>query len=249
MYQQLPPGITLADSAKPEPPHPGEEPFDAQLALRNLSDRWRSAVSLEYRSFAVADHILERRVEIQIYARLRRPDKGRMVYRSNLDEYSRLRVCDGRRVTDRMAPTPLRPGYTRKSGFIGKLTADLTHPVEFLSYSTDQFFAPVPFYPISTWGDLNAEIEVSAARYPVTDPKSGQKRRRIRLTFTRGWARDILTLDSLSYSPITLIRVGIHGPYLQELMREKFEKVILGPSLPDSLFVWTADDESGRALR
>jgi hypothetical protein len=246
---QLPAGITISENAKLEPPAPGAEPFDPQLVLRALSDRWRGAVTLEYRSFAVADHIQERRVEVRTHARLRRPDKGRMVYLANYSEFSRLRVCNGRRVTDRMAPTPLRAGYTRNSGFIGKLTADLTHPVEFLSYSTDQFFAPIPFYPLPTWGDLNAELEVSAVRYPVTDPKTGQKRRRIRLTFTRGWARDTLILDSLSYSPIELVRIGIHGPYLQELMRENFEKVILGPSLPDSLFVWTPEDESGRVLR
>ncbi len=249
MAQQTPPGITLAESAKPDPPEPGEEPLDAKLVLRSLSQRWRGAVTLEYRSFAVADHIQERRVEVRIHAQLRRPDKGRMVYLSNLNEFTRLRVCNGRRVTDRMAPTPLRAGYTRNSGYIGKLTADLSHPIEFLSYSTDQFFAPVPFYPEPIWGDLKAELEISAVRYPVTDLKTRQKRNRIRLTFTRGWARDTMTLDSLSYSPIELVRVGIHGPYLQELMREKFEKVILGPSLPDSVFVWTPDDEAGRTLR
>ncbi|GAB4456457.1 MAG: hypothetical protein OHK0029_14420 [Armatimonadaceae bacterium] len=239
----------VADSAKPFPAQPGEEPLDGALVLRELSGRWRAANTVEYRSRAAMDHLNEPRIEVEIHARLRRPSLGRLLIKANRAEYSRLRVSDGRRVRDRTAPTSVRKAYTRSYAYAGSMTADLAHPADYAAYSVNQFFARYPFYPPPEWGDTEKPVEIKAVRYPFKDPKTGQRRNRIRLTFERGWARDEIVLDGLSYEPFELRRVGYHGGIIQLLLHETFEKVMLAPSLPDSLFYWSAEDESGRILR
>lgn len=223
--------------------------MDPEVILRALSERWRVSNTVEYRSHAFAEHIGETRIELDIYARLRRPSYARIVLLSNRSENSLVRVSDGRRITDYIAPTATRRGYTRSYGYSGSVTADLSHPADYTAYSMDQFFATWPFYPDAKWGDLSSPLRMTAVRYPVTDPQTKQKRHRIRLTFERGTSRDSVLMDSLSYSPIEIIRVGFHGSAVQELLREKFTKVSLSTNLPDSLFRWTSADEAGETLR
>jgi hypothetical protein len=249
MFAQEKSSPPLAESAKPPPPQPGEEPVDAGVILRALSERWRASNTVEYRSRAVAEHLGEPRVALEIHARLRRPGYARIVLLAGRPEYSRVRVSDGRRVTDRLPATATRRAYTRSYGYAGSATADLSHPCDYAAYSMDQFFAPWPFYPAPTWGDESVPLRVTAVRYPVTDPKTRQKRRHVRLTFERGIARDSVTLDALSYSPIEVVRVGFHGNAVQELVREKFLRVALHANLPDALFRWTPADEAGETLR
>jgi|GEM_PF-2460117 len=240
--------IPTHESALPPAPVSGEQVIEGKAVLESLSGRWRTANTLEYRSRAVLDHVKEIRVEVAIHARLRRPALGRLLFLASRPGYSRLRVCDGRLIKDRVSGTSLRRAYTRSSGYRGSLTADLLHPIDFASYSVDQFFARLPFYPPSEWGEQGTSVMISAVHFPFKDPKTGQSRNRIRLTFTRGWARDDIYLDALSYEPLELVRVGFHGGVVQKVLHETFESVVLAPSLSDSLFRWTPDDEAGKGL-
>jgi hypothetical protein len=224
-----------------------EETLDYRLVLRGLSDRWRRAVTVEYRSFAVMAHIGELRCEVHSHIQLRRPNLARMVFVASRDQFSRVRVCDGRRLVERDRGNPVRPARTAMMAYAGRFLDQIPHPLEILGYSADQFFAQSPFYPPPTWGD--GKPTITATRVPYTDPKTGKQRPRIRLVFKSGVEKDTLTLDAVSYAPIELIRFGMHAETPQELMRETFEKVSLDASLPTSIFQWTAADEAGQTLR
>jgi hypothetical protein len=228
-------------------PQAAEEAMDPRLVLRELSERWRRAVTVEYRSSAVMAHIGETRCEIRSHVRLRRPNLARMVFVASRDHFSRVRVCDGRRLLDRDRGNPVRPARTIQMAYAGRFTDQIPHPLEILGYSADQFFARAPFYPPPNWG--NGKVDIAATRVPYTDPGTGKRRDRIRIVFQSGQEKDTLTIDAVSYSPVEIIRFGFHADTAQELMRETFEKVILGGNLPVELFRWTEADEAGRTLR
>jgi len=53
-------------------------------------------------------------------------------------------------------------------------------------------------------------------------------------------------VDALSYSPVRLIRVGIHAGLKQELLTETFVELALnGLRFPAETFTWTDEDERG----
>jgi hypothetical protein len=226
---------------------PQEETLDAALVLRELSERWRRAVTVEYRSSASMAHIGEVPCQVRSHIRLRRPNLARMVFVASRDQFSRVRVCDGRRLVERDRGNPIRPARTIQMAYTGRFTDQIPHPLEILGYSADQFFSRAPFYPPPTWG--NGKLDISAVRIPYTDPKINKRRDRIRLIFQGGQEKDTLTLDAASYAPVELVRFGFHAEIAQELMRETFDRVILGGNLPPDIFRWTEADETGQTLR
>jgi outer membrane lipoprotein-sorting protein len=231
-------------------------PADPAFVLRELANRWRRAISLEYRSQVIVNHAGEFRLDLRTHIYLRRPGRARMIFRaSTFPEADRLRVCDGKQIFDRMFG---RPGDTSRTitsplKSFEKITEDLSHPLDEAGYSAAQFFSQAPFSP-PPWfgGGTEGALRVTARRLRQTIPgisnvpgKNDEKRDVYELVFLRGTSRDTLALDALSYSPLRLIRVGSHGGRVQELMRETFQEVHLDPSLPDALFRWSPRDDAG----
>lgn len=212
---------------------------DGAGLLAELSARWRAAQTLEYRSTAVMQHVSEPRIVVETHARLWRPGRARLVFRSDRPEAARVRVSDGRYLYDRRLGPQRR---TTMTWWRGRLSREITHPLDDASYSVDQFFAPQPFQPPPYWGETNGPVRVDAQR---TTTGKTDKRDVFRVTLARGSARDTLTLDALSFAPLEFVRIGAHGGVVQELLRETFTLVRLGVSLPPDLFVWTNADESG----
>jgi len=205
------------------------EKVDAERVLRTLSDRWRGATTLEYRSTITVTHIGEPSLTAQLWARLRRPNLARLEIETNNPEVSCLRVCDGRYVYHRNRTTPLRPARTLFTGFKGTVMTGVAHPLDEAGYSIDQFLAPRPFWP-------EGKVELAATKYEE----------RFLLTLTQGVNKDTLTLDAKTYAPLKLVRIGNHGGEVQELLREEFHQVVLAGPLGVSLFRWTPDDEARR---
>lgn len=206
-----------------------KEPVDPERVLRTLSERWRGAQTLEYRSTAVLTHIGELGVTAKIWARLRRPNLARLEIEANNPEISCLRVCDGRHVFHRGRTTRLRPAQTQFTGFEGTVMSGAPHPLDETAYSIDQFLAPRPFWP-------SGKVELAAV-------KQGE---RFVLTLVQGVNKDTLTLSTKTYAPLTLVRIGDHGGEVQELLRETFHEVTLAGPLGVRLFGWTPEDEARR---
>lgn len=225
---------------------------DPAMVLRELANRWRRAVSLEYRSQILVNHAGEFRLDLRTHIFLRRPGRARLIFRaSTFPEANRLRVSDGRQLFDRMFG---RPGDTSRTitaplSRPDRITEDLSHPLDEAGYSVAQFFSATPFVPPVWFGGAEGPLSTSARRLRQSIPdlpvKSGQKPDVFELVFERGTSRDTLTLDALSYGPLRLVRVGSHGGLVQELMRETFLEVYLDPPLPDSLFHWSPEDDAG----
>ncbi len=211
-----------------------ETPVDGLRVLQTLSERWRAAQTLDYQSRVVMSHAGEFRVQIGVSVQLRRPRQARIIWDADRDDVSRLRVCDGRTIYERTRGSGLRRAQSTREGLNanGQVTQNVPHPLDEASYCVDQFFAPTPFWPPSTWGDGEAKIIVSAVR--TAEPKAVY-----RITLLRGKSRDTITLDAQNYAPIQVVRVGDHAGRIQELLRETFTQVRLGTYLPASLFTWT----------
>lgn len=211
---------------------------DGLRVLRDLARRWRGANSLSYRSVTVMQHQGELRVDLRSFVRLRRPGLARVVYSGNQPEVNRVRMSDGRRIVDRA-----RSGATMRLPWRGRISEGISHPLDDGSYSAEQFFRPDPFVPPFPWGDPGEPIAVLADRTTLPPSKDPL----LRLTITRGTgpSKDTLWLDAYTLAPVRLIRFGDHGGMPQELLREDFSDVKLGPALPDSLFTWTAEDQAG----
>jgi hypothetical protein len=228
-------------------------PADPGLVLRELANRWRRAVSLEYRSHVIVNHTGEFRLELRTHVCLRRPGRARLIFRAGtFPEADRLRVSDGRQIFDRMFGRPGDTSRTITAPLRGpeKITEDLSHPLDEAGYAITQFFSATPFSPPSSFGGINSgPIRVTGRRLRQTIPglpgKSGENRDVFELIWRRAASRDTLTLDALSYSPLRLIRVGSHGGRVQELMRETFLEVYLDPILSDALFRWSPRDDAG----
>lgn len=226
---------------------------DAAVILRELSNRWRRAVSLEYRSQSVVNHAGEFRLDLRTHVYLRRPGFARLIFRAGtFPEADRLRVSDGRQVFDRMFGRPGDTGRTIVSPLAGPggITADLSHPLDEAGYSVSQFFSATPFMPPPSFGGIsNGRADVTARRLKQSIPglpgKNGEKSDVFELVFRRGTSRDTLALDAISYCPLRLIRVGGHGGRVQEILRETFMDVRLDPILPDALFRWSPQDDAG----
>ena len=226
---------------------------DPALVLRELAARWRRAVSLEYRSQILINHAGEFRLDLRTHIYLRRPGRARLIFRaSTFPEADRIRVSDGRYIFDRMFGRPGDLSRTIKAPLSRpeRITEDLSHPLDEAGYSITQFFSTTPFSPPSSFGGINSgPIKVTARRLRQNIPglpgRSGEKRDVFEVVWRRDDARDTLTLDALSYSPLRLIRVGSHGGRVQELMRETFLEMFLNPPLPDTLFRWSPRDDAG----
>lgn len=226
----------------PAAPPTGEKEIDGKRILQTLAQRWQAAQTLDYRSRAVMSHAGEFLVHLNISAQLRRARFARLVFDADRPDVSRLRVCDGRALFERTRGSFLRPAQTTREGLSpgGKVTQNIPHPLDEASYCVDQFFSPTPFFPPKTWGDGTGRIQISAEQAAT---KSGQAI--FRIILAPGTSRDTLTLDAQNYAPIEMVRVGEHAGKVQELLRETFTTVRLGPYLPAQLFAWTtARDEA-----
>lgn len=216
---------------------------EASVLLRELGARWAFADTLEYRSQAVLQHRGESRVTLRTWARLRRPGRARLVFSGSQPEASRVRVCDGTLLYDRMRG-PNQP--TTRTRFSGALTQYISHPLDTASYLVEQFFSGAPFWPPADWGgdsvDETTPVRLHASRVPAGP---GGARNAFRIVLSRGSSRDTLTLDARTYAPIEIVRVGVHGGLAQQLLRETLTTIRLNVPLPGSLFVWTPDDEAG----
>ncbi|MES2459487.1 MAG: hypothetical protein V4671_02830 [Armatimonadota bacterium] len=226
---------------------------DPALILRELANRWRRAVSLEYRSQVIVNHAGEFRLDLRTHIYLRRPGRARLIFRANtFPEADRIRVSDGRQIFDRMFGRPGDTSRTIKAPLRtpDRITENLSHPLDEAGYSVTQFFSATPFSPPSWFGGPDSgQVRVTGRRLRQNIPglpgKTGEKRDVYEVVFRRSASSDTLTLDALSYSPLRLIRVGSHGGRVQELMRETFLDVHLDPSLPDTLFRWYPRDDAG----
>jgi hypothetical protein len=227
---------------------PRRRAIDAEAILRELSQRWAAARTLEYRSRAVLTHAGELRVVVAIHTRLRRPNLARVLFDADRPEVTRLRVCDGRRVFDRTDNVPLRPASTLMEPFTGRITANLPHPLDELSYCADQFFAAAPFTPPARWGEPGQPRTIIGSVVPAANLDTRQ-RDVYRIVIARGHTRDTLTLEPISLRPLEIVRVGEHAGQVQELLRETFTAVSLGAYLPPSVFEWTEADDRGETLR
>lgn len=212
---------------------------DGRQLLRELGARWRTANTLEYRSEAAMNHRGERSVRVRIHVYLRRPHQARLEFESNVAEAARVRVCDGDWIYDRQRTSR----QTVRVPFRGSLTQDIAHPLDDASYSVSQFFARAPFFPSPDWGQAAEPLVVEAVRATFL-PEDKEPRAAYRITFRRGVAKDTLWLDRNNLAPLQLIRWGVHGGLAQELLRETFQDVRLGPPLPAALFVWTRKDDA-----
>lgn len=231
---------TPATTPVPAPP--------ARTLLRELGARWAFADTIEYRSQAVLQHQGEGRVTVRTWARLRRPGRARLVFSGSQSEASRVRVCDGTLLYDRMrgARQP-----TTRAHFSGALTQYIAHPLDTASYLVEQFFSRTPFSPAADWGgdstDENTPVRFQASRVSAGPGGSGGAARdAFQITLSRGpQTRDTLTLDARTFAPIEIVRFGVHGGLAQELLRETITHIRLNVPLPDALFVWTPQDEAG----
>ncbi|MCX6368089.1 MAG: hypothetical protein NTX57_15500 [Armatimonadetes bacterium] len=211
-----------------------EKPANAEQVLKTLGERWRGALTLQYRSQLVLSHQGEPGLRGTLQVMLRRPHLARIEVRVDKAEFCCLRVCDGRVIWQRNQGVPLRPAHTQRHAFQDTVMSGILHPLDEASYSVDQFLAPVPFW------------------LPGKDTTRTAKRRKERdrelfvVTQTQGTSMDTLTLDAKNYAPICLVRVGDHGGTIQELLREEFTEVQLGGPLPPSLFRWNKEDEQRR---
>jgi hypothetical protein len=210
--------------------------------LRLLAERWRTTPTLEYRSRAVLNHAGEFRVEARVWVRLRRPQFARLVFLTDNAEVSRLRVCDGRIVWERGESTPLRPARTLRSPYKGDILANIAHPLDETAYCANQFFSHAPFLPPPIWAN-GAKPKISEM------PEREKGRDIVRIVFEAGVFRDTLIVDRVSLAPLSLVRVGEHAGAVQEILRETFETVKMGHSLPPDLFLWSEADQQGRGLR
>ncbi|WP_395090066.1 outer membrane lipoprotein carrier protein LolA [Armatimonas sp.] len=209
-----------------------EKPVNAEQILRTLAERWRGAVTLEYRSQLVLSHQGEAGLRGELTVRLRRPNLARIDIRVDNPEACGLRVCDGRVIWQRNQRVPLRPARTQRHGFQTTVMAGIAHPLDEAAYSVDQFLAPQPFRL------TGSGVERSATQ------RKDKERDVFVVVQTQTTSRDTLTLDAKTYAPLRLVRVGDHGGVVQELLREEFHDVILGSALPTTLFRWTPEDEA-----
>lgn len=209
-----------------------EKPVNAEQILRTLAERWRGAVTLEYRSQLVLSHQGEAGLRGELTVRLRRPNLARIDIRVDNPEACGLRVCDGRVIWQRNQRVPLRPARTQRHGFQTTVMAGIAHPLDEAAYSVDQFLAPQPFRL------TGSGVERSATQ------RKDKERDVFVVVQTQTTSRDTLTLDAKTYAPLRLVRVGDHGGVVQELLREEFHDVILGSALPTALFRWTPEDEA-----
>lgn len=239
-----------------EDPSPGQDEEAAATArdpapiLGELARRWRGAYGLEYRSLAVMNHAGEFRVNVRIHAWLRRPSQARLVFRSkDIPEADRLRVCDGVRVWDRLFGHPGETGRTLVVPLPGpgRITDNISHPLDETGYSVTQFFSSTPFTPPSYWNAQPGPLRTMARRLSQwrLGGENAAPRDVFEVVFTKGVAKDTLTLDALSYAPLLLVRISDHGGRVQETLRETFLDVRLNPPLADSLFRWSRRDEAG----
>lgn len=186
---------------------------------------------------------------VQVWVRLRRPDLARLVFAADNPEVSRVRVCDGRFVWERPASTILRLARTLRVPFArGGILQNIPHPLDETAYCAEQFFSPTPFLPPVVWGGGRDKLKISATRRTYTRA-DGQKRECFEVVFESNPACDTLLLDARSFAPIRITRVGEHAGQVQELLRETFLTVRLGPNLPPDLFRWTNEDERGITLQ
>lgn len=209
-----------------------EKPASAEQVLRTLGERWRGAVTLEYRSQLTLSHQGEPGLKGTFRVRLRRPNLARVEVSVDNPEFCCLRVCDGRVVWHRGQGTLLRPAYTQRQLFGRTVMEGILHPLDEASYSVDQFLAPLPFWL------PGREVERTAKR------KTEKEREIFVVTQTQGTSTDTLTLDAKTYGPLRLVRIGDHGGTVQELLREEFRDVVLGGPLARSLFRWSPEDEA-----
>ncbi len=226
-------------------PAPDEEddlgnrpPPEGWAVLRDLGARWRAADTLEYRSEAVLEHQGEPRWDIRIHARLRRPNRARLLFDGDRPESTRVRVSDGSFVYDRMRGRGRATTRAPLAG--GGILENIAHPLETAGHSAEQFFARTPFAPPD-----GPPPRVSAARVRFTPPGK-PSRPAYRVVIEQGFTRDTLWLDRVSFAPLRLVRRGIHGGLEQELLRETFTEFRLGAPLSPALFVWSREDEAGR---
>lgn len=213
-----------------------EKRINPEQVLRTLGERWRGAVTLEYRSQLVLSHLGELGLRGTQHVRLRRPSLARIEIRVDNPEFCCLRVCDGRVVWHRNQGSLLRPAYTQRQLFRRAVMADILHPLDEASYSVDQFLAPLPFW-------LPGSSVARTARRKKEKYKE-KEREVFVVTQTQGTSTDTLTLDAITYAPLLLVRVGDHGGVVQELLREEFQDVVLGGPLAQSLFRWSPEDEA-----
>ena len=212
-----------------------EKPVNAEQVLATLAERWRGAITLEYRSQLVLSHQGEAGLRGELTVRLRRPNLARIEIKVDNPEFCGLRVCDGRVIWQRNQRVPLRPARTQRHGFQTTVMAGIAHPLDEAAYSVDQFLAPQPF-----------RLTGSGVERSATQRKDSKDKERevFVVVQTQATSRDTLTLDAKTYAPLRLVRVGDHGGTVQELLREEFQGVVLGSALPTALFRWTPEDEA-----
>ena len=209
-----------------------EKPVNAEQVLATLAERWRGAITLEYRSQLVLSHQGEAGLRGELTVRLRRPNLARIEIKVDNPEFCGLRVCDGRVIWQRNQRVPLRPARTQRHAFQTTVMAGIAHPLDEAAYSVDQFLAPQPFRLTGSGVERSARLHKEKERAVFV------------VVQTQATSRDTLTLDAKTYAPLRLVRVGDHGGTVQELLREEFQGVVLGSALPTALFRWTPDDEA-----
>lgn len=221
-----------AGESKRAPEEQEAKEESAERVLLRVAERWRGAVTLEYRSRIVLSHQGEPGLKGTTAVRLRRPGLARIELSVDNPEFCCLRVCDGRVLWHRGKGTPLRPPRTQQFAFRGAFLESILHPLDEAAYSVDQFLAPRPFWLLGT------DVERKAVR------RREQGREVFVVVQSAGVSRDTLTLDARTLAPLRLVRVGDHGGTVQELLREEFEEVVMGGPLSPSLFRWSREDEA-----
>jgi hypothetical protein len=230
---------------RPAPQDGDGEPVDGARLLAELARRWRDAPTLEYRSEAFIRHKGEFELTVRIHTRLRRPNLGRIDFRSETwAEASRVRVASGGTLYDRQRGAG---GRTLRSGYRDRLTENIPHPLDEAGYSVDQFFSPRPFIPPPSWGrGESAALRITGHR--AASAPAPFKGPAYRVTIEKGTSRDELWLDAISFAPLLLTRRGEHAGAVQELLRETFHEFGLGTlRVTPDLFRWTEADERGIA--
>jgi outer membrane lipoprotein-sorting protein len=224
----------MQEGKQTPPEKPAGKPVDAEKVLRMLAERWRGALTLEYRSQLALNHQGEPGLRGTLSVRLRRPHLARIEVSVDNREFCCLRVCDGRVIWHRSQGVALRPAATQRSAFRTTVMADIPHPLDEASYSVDQFLAPQPFRLTGS----------NITRSATLQKENKTERELFVVVQTQGTSRDTLTLDAKTYAPLQLVRVGDHGGTVQELLREEFTEVVFGSALPPRLFQWTPADEA-----
>lgn len=227
-----------------------EKPLDAPAILRELSRRWAAAQTMEYRSRVALNHAGELHITVAVHVRLRRPRLARVLLdTADRPDLTRLRVCDGRTIRDRTAGTPSFPPQTTNEPLGEKVTVNIPHPLDEVSYCVDQFFSRAPFTPPPTWGDTDQPCRITGSILPTPANLPTKSREVFRIVQTRGRAQDTLTLEPISLRPLEIVRVGDHAGRVQELLRETFLSIALGAYCPPQIFQWTAADDRGDTIR